>query len=188
MMAGFGQTSVTGENVADYEAITSGRTLAWPYVIAKIAESPWIGYGRLAMNRTGLQQQIGIETGDFAFPHPHNMYLETLLDNGIFGSIPIFLFWFIVLIYSAKLFKCNNRLYSAVGGLSLGLTFTSLFAGIGGQHYYPQEHTFGIWGAMFLSLRVYVEEKQALTGETDAERYWSSQPFREQATVASNCL
>jgi O-antigen ligase len=161
MLEGFGQTDVTGQKNVDDAAVTSGRTIAWPYVIDKIDESPWIGYGRLAMDRTGLQNHIGLETGDFTFPHPHNMYLETLLDNGILGSIPIFLFWAIMVVYSTRLFMSRNHLYSAVGGLSLALAATSLVTGIGGQHFYAQEHTLGIWVAAFLMMRVYVEEKGA---------------------------
>jgi len=160
MLQGFGQTDVAGEDTIDDDEVTSGRTLAWPYVIDKIGESPWIGYGRIAMKRTGLQHKIGVETGDFAFPHPHNMYLETLLDNGLLGSIPIWLLWAAMVVCSLTLFRSSNHLCSAVGGLSLALTLTSLLSGIGGQHVYPQEHTLGIWAAMFLSLRVYVEQKR----------------------------
>ena len=160
MLEGFGQTNVAGETYADEETITAGRTTAWPYVIDKIYQSPFIGYGRLAMRRTGLYDIIEADHPGTGAPHPHNMYLETLLDNGLIGSFPIWLFWFIVVIYSAKLFLSKNRLCSAIGGLSLGLTLCSLLAGIGGQHFYPQEHTFGIWMALFLSLRVHIEQKE----------------------------
>ena len=159
MLEGFGQIDVTGKSMIDNDAVSAGRTTAWPYVIDKVGQSPFIGYGRLAMVRTGLYCTIETEHPGTGASHPHNIYLETLLDNGILGSIPILLFWFIVVVYSASLFKCNNRLYSAVGGLSLSLTLSSLLAGIGGQHFYPQEHTLGIWTALYLSLRVYVEQK-----------------------------
>ncbi len=120
-----------------------------------------IGHGRLAMNRIGLTQFLGDTYGaSEAFPHPHNMYLQTLLDNGILGSIPIFLFWGAMLFYSAKLFRSPNRLYAAVGGLSLALMLAQLFAGIGSQYFYPTESTLTVWAAMLLALRVRVEEKQ----------------------------
>jgi len=96
-----------------------------------------------------------------SFPHPHNMYLQTLLDNGILGSIPIFFFWGMMLFYSARLFRSPNRLYAAVGGLSLALMVAQLFAGIGSQYFYPTESTLTVWAAMFLALRVHVEETRA---------------------------
>ena len=34
--------------------VTAGRNIAWPLVIAKIAEAPLGGYGRLGMERAGL--------------------------------------------------------------------------------------------------------------------------------------
>lgn len=162
MLYGFGKTDAAGQEIVDDYEVTSGRTLIWPHVIDKIRESPIIGHGRLAMNRTGLTHFLGETYGESeAFPHPHNMYLQTLLDNGFLGSIPIFLFWGIMLFYSARLFRSPNRLYAAVGGLSLALMLAQLFAGIGSQYFYPTESTLTVWAAMFLALRVHVEETRA---------------------------
>ena len=150
MLQGFGQTDASGqETVNDYE-MTSGRTLIWPYVIDKIGESPIIGHGRLAMARTGLRDKLMADYGE-SFPHPHNMYLQTLLDNGILGSIPIFLFWGTTLVYSARLFRSSNRLYAAVGGLSLSLMLAyrrHRLAIISSDGQYLT-----VWAAMLLALR-----------------------------------
>lgn len=161
MLTGFGEEDAAGQTVADLNAVTSGRATAWPYVVAKIAESPWIGHGRLAMQRTGLTERIENEHPGTGAPHPHNMYLETFLDNGILGSLPILLFWATVVVYSARLFRSRNRLYSAVGGLSLAAALAQLTAGIGAQHFYPLESTLGTWAAMCLMLRVHIEEARA---------------------------
>ncbi len=169
LLEGFGVTDVTGQRTVDEEAATSGRTLIWPYVVDRIAQSPWIGYGRLAMKRTGLYDQIEAEFPGTGAPHPHNVYLETLFDNGILGSVPILSFWIVTVVCSAKLFGSSNSLYSAIGGLSFALVFSSLFAGVSGQHVYPQEHTFCLWVASFLMLRVHVEEKQAQMGSLSTE-------------------
>lgn len=167
MLEGFGQTDVTGEAAIDEEAATSGRTLIWPYVIDKIGDSPWVGYGRLAMKRTGLYDRIESEYPGTGAPHPHNMYLETLFDNGILGSMPIFAFWVAMAVHSARLFRSKNRLYAAVGGVALAGTLASLSAGVAGQHFYPMEQTMGLWAAVFLALRVCVEEKRLETIAVD---------------------
>jgi len=160
ILTGFGETDVTGQEVINDYNITSGRMLIWPYVIDKIIESPIVGYGRLGMKRTGLANQLMTELGE-SFAHPHNLYLEVLLDNGILGSIPIVIFWGTMLLYSVRLFRSDNQLFSAVGGLSLSLILAQLIAGIGSQHYYPRESTVGMWTAMFLASRVYLEDRRA---------------------------
>ncbi len=162
MLSGFGQTDVAGERTTDSDAVTSERIRMWPYVVAKIGASPTVGYGRLAMQRTGLYDEL--LKVNLSFPHPHNVYLETLLDNGIVGSIPIALFWGMLLVYAAALFRSVNRLYAAVGGLALSLVLAQLFAGVGAQHYYPRVSTLGVWAGAFLMLRVYVEEKRVQAG------------------------
>src|SRR4029450_11919389 len=52
-------------------AVTSDRTVIWPYGIAKIKERPLLGYGRQAMIRTGLTKFLG-ETFDDPVTHPPN--------------------------------------------------------------------------------------------------------------------
>jgi len=160
MFTGFDKTDVTGQSTTDKNAITSDRIEMWPYVIKKIGQSPFIGYGRLSMQRTGLANQLLQINPYWIFPHPHNVYLETLLDNGILGSLPIFIFWGIVLVYSGKLFRNSNRLCSALGGANLALSLAQIFAGIGAQHYYPRISTLGLWAMTFLLIRVYLEHKQ----------------------------
>ena len=159
MLSGFDQTDVAGQSETDSEAVTSDRTLMWPYVIEKISQSPYVGYGRLAMQRTGLYSEL--RQKNLPFMHPHNVYLEIVFDNGLLGAAPIVFFWAILLVYSVKLFRSPNRLYAAVGGLSLSLVLAQIFAGIGAQHYYPRGSTLGMWAASLLMLRVHVEEKRA---------------------------
>jgi len=184
MITGFGQTDVAGQSMIDDYLITSGRNLIWPHVIDKIIESPMFGYGRLATKRTGLQEYLRQRYGDAeAVSGPHNMYLETLLDNGIIGSIPFFLFWAAVIVYSGILFRSKNRLCSAVGGLALSLMLAQLVAGIGSQHFYPEESTLGLWAAMFLSIRVYVEQARVREGMIVTEGYWNSQALQQQAVM-----
>jgi O-antigen ligase len=162
MLVGLGGTDVAGQSTIDSYALTSGRSVVWPYVIHKISEAPLFGYGQLAMQRTGLAYNLIVQNGEYV-THPHSMYLEILLDNGILGSLPIFFFFGLVVVYSARLFRSENRLCSAIGGLSLATTLAQLVAGLTSEHFYPRESTFGMWAAIFLMFRAYVEEKQVKT-------------------------
>jgi O-antigen ligase len=99
-----------------------------------------------------------------SFPHPHNVYLEWLLDNGIIGFIPVAAFFGMVIIYSVSLFRdSSDPSYVAVGGCALALVVAQLVAGIGAQHFYPRESTLGMWAAIFLMLRVHVERQRAVS-------------------------
>lgn len=148
--------------------MTSGRTIAWSYVIPKIFESPLFGYGRQAMIRAGIYQRIMDDHhGGETFPHPHNAYLEMLLDNGLFG-------FFLVVPMYAIIFFCAFRvlmdrtdpLYAAVGGVCFSLVSALLIAAMGSQTFYPREGSVGMWCAIGLMLRIYVERQRSLfTGQ-----------------------
>jgi O-antigen ligase len=186
MLHGFGKTDVSGQKVTDDYEVTSGRMLVWPHVIDKIYKSPFIGYGRLGMRRSGLTEYLRQEYGEAdAFPHAHNMYLETLLDNGILGSIPILLFWAILVVYASQLFRSDNRLCAMVGGLALSLMLTQLVAGLGSQHFYPEESMLGMWAAMFLALRVYLEQKRMQMSMIANEDSWNRRLMQQQLEAAS---
>src|SRR5438445_4505155 len=82
---GFGSSADTGSSDdVDVDALTAGRNNIWPVVLDKIAEAPIAGYGREAMQRTGATAIDGEET---PVTHPHNAYLEMLLETGCIGWI-----------------------------------------------------------------------------------------------------
>ena len=68
MLQGFGEKTAADEVVTNDYEVTSGRTLIWPYVTAKIMESPLIGYGRLGMDRTGLAARLWRAGGELPAP------------------------------------------------------------------------------------------------------------------------
>jgi len=161
MLTGFDETDVTGETVINEYKVTSGRTTVWPHVVDKIAESPLIGYGRLAMIRTGLFDYIARTYGSDGFRHPHNAYLECLLDNGLVGFAIIVPFYFLCAWYALQLLRNGrNRIYTAVGGIAFSLIFAEMVAAVGSQHFYPREGTVGMWAAVFLMLRVHLEYRR----------------------------
>ncbi len=162
MMQGFGQTTVTGGTYTDDYEVTSGRTLIWPYVVQKIMESPAIGYGQLAMARSGLREYLWSRYRE-SFPHPHNAYLECLLDNGIIGFSMIMPFYGVVVFHSMRLFlDSRSPVFVAVGGMTLALVLALLVCSMGSQTFYPREGAVGMWAAIGVMLRVSVERRRLM--------------------------
>jgi hypothetical protein len=61
-----------------------------------------------------------------------------------------------------------------------------LISGLFAEHYYPREHTMGVWTAMFLMLRVYVEEERTCMGAINAENHVIIQHLpQRQADIVS---
>lgn len=157
MFSGFAEKTGAIAVQEDTSEITSGRNLVWPYVIGKIKESPVFGYGRFAMPRTGLSSFAAEEFGD-EFGHPHNAYLEILLDNGLLGTLCVAPLFFLVLQRSLGTFRDRSDvLFEVVGGMALSLVLALVFASFGAQTFYPREGVVGMWAAIGILLRVSTE-------------------------------
>lgn len=189
MMQGFGVTESRLDGASADDVITSGRMMAWSYVMPKIWESPIIGYGRQAMIRIGLWQRILQEHGENeTFPHPHNAYLEVLLDNGFVGFFMVMPFFFCILWQSLKLFRDrSDPLFCAVGGTSLALLLGLLIAGMASESFYPKESSLGMFVAIGLMLRLYVQRRRSLeTGGPlfeEGEQNTEPDPREEEAEI-----
>lgn len=147
---------------ADSYTITAGRIIIWPYVIDKILDRPFTGYGRLAMTRTGLSYFLATQL-DEGFAHPHNAYLEMLFDNGIIGFVLVLPFYGLMLWYALRLFKdSRSPLFVAVGGSTLAVVSALLIAAMGSQTFYPREGWVGMWCLVFLTLRLRIQRDLAL--------------------------
>ena len=160
------------ETVAGGDAytITAGRNVAWPFVIDKIGESPVVGYGRLAMIKTGLYLYLYQQFREL-FPHPHNAYLELLLDNGLMGFFMVIPFYVLILKYAFSLFRdSRDPTYVAIGGVTCALVLALLFASVGSQTFYPREGAVGMWCAIGLMLRVYVQRAQRQVAHESSEQ------------------
>ncbi len=154
----------------DLYTITAGRNIAWPYVIRKIAEAPFIGYGKEAMQRTGVASYLWTEFGE-DFPHPHNAYLQWIFDNGFLGFIPILIFCLLILHHSFSLFRdSRSGVFIAVGGVSFSLFLALLVSSMGSQTFYPREGSVGLWCAIALMLRVYEQRRKADQKGLDIEK------------------
>ncbi len=161
MLSGFGGREGSVVVQHDESEITSGRNVIWPLVIGKIKESPFMGYGRMATLRTGLSA-VGQEEFGEPFDHPHEAYLEILLDNGVIGFVCILPLFYLVITRSLVLFRDRTEpIYEAAGGVALALVLALLFASFGAQTLYPREGVVGMWAAIGVALRVFVERARA---------------------------
>lgn len=165
-------TGVGQKNLADaqgdpnFEAITAGRSFTWPFVIDEIVKSPLVGYGREAMQNIGLSYLLAVEYND-SFPHPHNAYLQLLLDNGLLGALPIFLLFALLLKYGLILLKEKRSMFVAsIGAMTLAIILAQLIASVGAQSFYPVESSVGLWCAIGLLLRIYIDREKYISQES----------------------
>jgi O-antigen ligase len=145
---------ISSEEGVDQDTLTAGRNIAWPLIIEKIKDAPIIGYGRDGMRREGIATTLFVDFGESA-PHPHNAYLEMLLDNGIVGFIIIISFYWLITKNTLALF-CNRDSvhYQVIGGVGLSLVGSQLIGSLTGQTFYPRELTVTMWCAIGLVLRM----------------------------------
>ncbi len=141
--------------------MTSGRDIAWPVVIEEIGKAPLIGYGREAMETTGISDRLWIEYGE-SFPHPHQAYLQLLLDNGIVGFLLVIPFFLYVVRHSiTHMMERNDPLVCAIGCATFCLVMALMIGAFGGQTFYPREGAVGMWAVIGLILRVHVQSLNA---------------------------
>jgi O-antigen ligase len=183
---GLGASQFRGQ--VDVYAITAGRNLAWPVVLEQFRKSPLIGFGRLAMQRTGITERLVEEAGE-PFGHPHNAYLEWLLENGIVGFILVMPFYLLMLWYSLNLFRSRGSPdATAAGGVAAALILALLVASMGSQTFYPKEGAVGMWCAIGLMLRVRMMgldwTDRAASASVPVE-WWRPQPAVGPATVGA---
>ncbi|NOX69197.1 MAG: O-antigen ligase family protein [Gammaproteobacteria bacterium] len=174
MFQGFGEQSrfesaTFGDGNNDYAAITSDRILIWPSVIGAIGDAPLFGYGRKGFFTSGASLEIRrlYPVKGKGFPHPHNAYLEFLIDNGLVGALPVFWFFFVILKQSAIMFRDKDSpLYTATGGIALAYIAGQLVASIGAQSFYPRAGVVIMWAVIGLAMRAYImREKDAIGSE-----------------------
>jgi len=160
---------------SDTYEMSAGRFAIWPYVFDEIKVAPLFGFGREAMRRTGLTRRLGEDLND-PFPHPHNAYLELVLDCGLFGFVFVMPFFGFLIWRSFGLFREHgDPLCVAAGGLAGGLVLSLLVGAIGGMSSTRRSSFVGMWAAIGVLWRTSVERSRAgalglpLFGETTEE-------------------
>lgn len=169
-LQGIYDNPATGSEEIDLEEFTAGRNLVWPRVIDTIWDAPFLGYGRAAMQRTGLSAWYAASQGDedAKINHPHNAYLEMLLDNGVVGLlVAMALYGYLVAAALSLVRDRKSPVFMAVGGIALSLILAQLVGSLTGQSLYPRETTVGMWCAIGLLLRASVQRSSVVA---DARR------------------
>ena len=166
MLQGFGGTKGNFTVGTSAYEMTSGRDIAWPEVIEGISKAPLVGYGREAMVTTGISDRLMYGYGE-AFPHPHQAYLQLLLDNGVIGFLLVIPFFLYMVRHSlTQVMVRNDPLVCAIGCSAFCLVLALMIGAFGGQTFYPREGAVGMWAAIGLLLRVHVNSLRAAeTGE-----------------------
>ncbi len=142
----------------DVYTVTAGRVIAWPMVIEKIKERPFVGYGRRAMQREGVATDLLAILGE-SFPHPHNAYLQFAFDTGLIGLAIALVMFFHFGIYAMRLLMDKESdMAVAVGGACLALMLALAVASMGSQTLYPREGTVGMWCAIGLMMRYTIQK------------------------------
>jgi len=158
---GVGVRDVTGQETQDWDTITAGRsTDLWPAAIEQIGRNPLIGFGGIACRRTELRQAW--EQSGGAPAHPHNAYLELMLDMGLVGLVPFMMIYLGIWALGFRLFQLrNDPLAAAVGGMTLASVTTLLATALGAQSFYPTQSTLLYWCVWALCLRAVVAREHA---------------------------
>ena len=148
---------MVAEQGADLRSITSGRVLVWPIVIDRIKQRPMLGWGRRGYHVSGASDELFEKAGPVAttFGHPHNAYLQLVLDTGLVGAFPILLFYFLTMTRSAALLRDKSPIICAAGGTCLMLTGAQLMASVGSQSFYPRAGVVLMWCSIGLMYAVY---------------------------------
>ena len=169
VLQGFGENAGPIVVSNDSYEMTSGRNIAWPAVIDQIHQGPVFGFGRTAMHTTGVADML-MHRHNESFPHPHQAYLEVLLDSGVIGLVCVLPFYLIVLIRSIRLLRDpDDPLVCVVGATCCALVLALLIGAFGGQTFYPREGSVGMWAAIGLMLRVSVQRAAQPRGAVFAE-------------------
>jgi len=158
---GFSERNVSGQEISNLDNISAGRlTGLWPPTLDEIAKSPLIGHGRMSIYRRHSLFNAIVDTEGACPSHPHNAYLEMMLDCGVMGLFVILVLFagvpYLVLTRSCT----HDPLLRAVSGTGLAAAGTILIMSLSGQSFFPREGVFLILCAYGLMLRGYIMERQ----------------------------
>ncbi|WP_088284870.1 O-antigen ligase [Ideonella sp. A 288] len=147
------------------DPLTAGRVAVWQLLLPEVAKSPLWGRG---LGSTSWSDAVG--SGIYVANHPHNLYLEILLDLGLLGLMAILYvyyrhlrgFW--QLSHHAEVSPLMQRFFAGAGASFAGV----LVMGMTNGHFMPfPEQTF-VWfslGLLFAHLHLVPRAQAAGAGQ-----------------------
>jgi O-antigen ligase len=144
----------------DWNTVSAGRlTNIWPPVLAQIMRSPLLGHGRYGILREQCAAEI-LEAERTLPTHPHNAYLEALLDTGVVG-LALCLTWLALLAAAGRaLIRAGgDPLGPATGSVALVAVAAEVSAAIAGSSFFPSQSTVPALVAWGVTLRLYAERR-----------------------------
>jgi O-antigen ligase len=124
------------------DPLTKGRVQVWANLAPEILESPWLGRG---LSSTAWNPAV--TTGRVTMMHPHNMYLEILLDLGVLGGAAIaYLFYK----YARTMLRLSREpsfspLLREYFGGAFAAYVGMLCSAVSGEHYMPLPDQTYLW-------------------------------------------
>ena len=143
-------------------AITSGRTVVWPFALERIGKNPIFGYGFHGWLTTGGHLEI-YELLGAPWAHPHNAYLQFIIDNGLLATLLVLWFFSLVLIKAFRLFINGNYYKVFIGGTCIALVLATLISAFGALSFYPKAIMVFMWCSIGLAIRYAYHPPQKLS-------------------------
>lgn len=150
------------------DELTAGRVDTWKSLLPDVVRSPVWGRGEMS-----TQWSTHVKTSLYSATHPHNMYLEILMDMGLLGVAAMFLFYRHMWRTFRRLGH-DERLPGPMRGYFLG-AWTSMLAmfiyGFSNGHYYPAPEQIFYWVSVGLAFGyvAYLRKEAPAIGITPAE-------------------
>ena len=120
--------------------ISAGRAETWRACMPALRDNILFGQGRFAYIKTVRKKNPDLPM------HPHNAYIQSLLDHGIFGSMLFIGFYVFLLIKSWHLYRRSKSKFASSYGFGFFLcTVVFLLQGYTGFRFYPYEESYFFW-------------------------------------------
>lgn len=132
-------TSYRGES---YSQLTSGRLQGWLDLFPEVGSSPLYGRGMLS-----TLWSSAVTNGLYPSSHPHNMYLQLLMDVGILGLALVLYFYYTILRAMLTLSRDNGlepRIRAFFAGAWASLV-GNLILSITGWDWFPANEQSFLW-------------------------------------------
>jgi O-antigen ligase len=151
----------------------------------RIGDSPILGHGRREFMRPPLARIM--ETEGELHGHPHNAYLEAMLDSGMIGLAAILSLYGSLLLEAIRSSASRSPEMRAAGGMALATISSLLMTGLSAQSFIPTVSMLTLWCTCGLMLRLRVEQRKRshLHSRTFSSAYSADgQPILHGATLS----